>query len=107
MSDPGSAVEMIGWSAAVRCRIGSDQSGRLSADGAAHDMPARPVLFADGSRHNARVYRFEALGEGEVVTGPAIIESSFTSIVLDPGARAQRATGSAIWSSKWGTHHDR
>jgi N-methylhydantoinase A len=92
VSDPGSAVEMIGWSAAVRCRIGSDQPGKLSSEGAAHDMPTRRVLFADGGRHDTPVYRFEALAEGEVVTGPAIIESSFTSIVLDPGARSTRDT---------------
>jgi N-methylhydantoinase A len=36
------------------------------------------------------VYRFEAIPKGAEIVGPAIVESSFTSIVLDPGAIAWR-----------------
>jgi N-methylhydantoinase A len=36
------------------------------------------------------VYRFEAIPPGAEIAGPAIVESSFTSIVLDPGAVARR-----------------
>jgi N-methylhydantoinase A len=38
----------------------------------------------------ASVWDFHALPENRVVAGPAIIESSFTSIVVDAGARAVR-----------------
>ena len=36
------------------------------------------------------VFRFEAIPEGVTIAGPAIVESSFTSIVIDPGASARR-----------------
>ena len=33
--------------------------------------------------------------EGETVTGPALVESAFTTVVLDPGASAvRRGSGS-------------
>jgi N-methylhydantoinase A len=32
----------------------------------------------------------------ETVTGPAIVESSFTTIVVDPGATARRTAGGGL-----------
>ena len=33
---------------------------------------------------------------GEAVTGPAVIESGFTTIVLEPGSRARREPGQLV-----------
>ena len=46
---------------------------------------------------DAKVVRFEAMKCGEAVAGPAIVESSFTTVVVDPGASAaRRDTGSLV-----------
>ena len=45
---------------------------------------------------NAKVLRFEDMNKDENVLGPAIIESSFTSVVIDPGASAQRRSSGSL-----------
>jgi N-methylhydantoinase A len=43
------------------------------------------------------VLHVESMLPSQIVTGPAIIESSFTSVVVDPGAMAERmASGSLL-----------
>jgi N-methylhydantoinase A len=89
VSDPHSAVEAVGWSAEIRCRVASAEPGRLAAVDAGAALKPRRVRFADGW-HEAAVHRFETLADGAVIFGPAMVESGFTSIVLDPGTRAVR-----------------
>ena len=64
--------------------------------GAAATGPrTRPVYFSGVGACEAAVRRFEAIRPGERIVGPAIIESSFTSVVINPGATAERrASGS-------------
>lgn len=90
INDPDSAIETVGWNATARCRIGSSRLGRLrgSTDGAA--MVQRRVYFPVDGWINANVHRFETLTEDDIVAGPAIVESDFTSIVIDPGVSARR-----------------
>jgi N-methylhydantoinase A len=96
VSDPGAEVETIGWNATIRCRIGSPVPGRLEAPASAAAMPARRVYFAATGWVEAKVHRFETLAEIEAVTGPAIVESSFTSVVVEPGAHARRDAGGTL-----------
>ncbi|RAI02190.1 hydantoinase [Acuticoccus sediminis] len=44
--------------------------------------------FFDGAWHDARVYAREHLPADAVIEGPAIVEQSDSTLVLDPGARA-------------------
>ena len=90
VSDPRAAIEMVSWNAEVRCRIGSGEPGRLAADDRPSRLPSRPVCFAGTGWVNAEVHRLETFAEGETIIGPAMVESDFTSIVVDPGAVARR-----------------
>ena len=45
-------------------------------------------IFADGQWHKTRVYRREALPIGAEITGPAVIEQTDATTVIEPGARA-------------------
>jgi len=96
VSDPESPIETIGWNAEVRCPFGRAEPGRLRSPESASRLPARDVHFVGTGWRNVDVYRFEALGEGAVVAGPAIVESSFTSIVIDAGARAVRHSSGSL-----------
>ncbi len=91
VSDPGSAIETVGWIATVRCKIGASKPGRIHADiPAAEAIAKRPVYFPGIGWTDAAIHRFEALAEADAITGPAIVESAFTSVVIDPGVTARR-----------------
>ena len=46
---------------------------------------------------NARVAAFDSMKPGEAMRGPAIIESPFTTVVIDPGARAERTRSGSLF----------
>jgi N-methylhydantoinase A len=56
----------------------------------------RPVYFANDGWLSAAVRRFESMTPGETLIGPAIIESPFTSVVLNPGAVAERRPSGSL-----------
>lgn len=87
VSDPGSPVELLAWSARVSCRLQAGDAAlpRLTQPLAAV-APTRHAFFAGHGWLDAAVHDFAA--PGELVHGPAIVESSFTTIVLPPGASA-------------------
>ncbi|NBU13576.1 MAG: hydantoinase/oxoprolinase family protein, partial [Alphaproteobacteria bacterium] len=90
VSDPGAPIETVTWNAEVRCRISSGKPGRLRPDHRGLALPSRRVRFLGSDFVDAPVYRFEAIKEGAIIDGPAMIESDFTSVVIDPGATARR-----------------
>ena len=90
VADPGAPIETVTWNAEIRCRISSGKAGRLRPDRRSLALPKRPVRFLGSDFFEAPVYRFEAIAEGAVIEGPSIIESDFTSVVIDPGASARR-----------------
>lgn len=97
VNDPNSSIETIGWNATIRCRVGSPRAGRIRSRPSGGDFADRRVYFGPTGWIDARVRRFEALPQDVVVEGPAIVESGFTSVVIDPGAKARRdATGTLI-----------
>jgi N-methylhydantoinase A len=63
---------------------------------------ARRAYFAETGLVDARVRLFEAMGSGEILAGPAIVESPVTTVVIDPGATAERTTSGSLLVSPWG-----
>jgi N-methylhydantoinase A len=43
------------------------------------------VFSADGARQSTPVYNGDLLGAGDVIVGPAVIEETTTTIVIEPG----------------------
>jgi N-methylhydantoinase A len=59
------------------------------ADPAAASPPSRHKrAFFDGNEAQCPVYAWESLGAGQVVTGPAFVETSTTTAVIYPGQQA-------------------
>lgn len=87
VSDDASPIETIGWAAAVHCRIGSQAPGRMRSHNDAAIGKGRRVYFKDHGWMNATV---AGLASDATISGPAILESGFTSIVIDPGAKVRR-----------------
>ena len=97
IDDPGSAIEIVGWHARVRCRLSEGGRATLAAGGSTgNGADRRDVYFPGAGRMAATVRRFEAMAPDETLAGPAIVESSFTTVVLDPGATARRAASGSL-----------
>ena len=96
--DPGSDVEFVGWRATARARLGADGFGRLEAERAleADVSGSRTAYFAGLGAVDTDVELFEAMQPGAVVEGPAVVESAFTTVVVDPGASAVRTEGGTL-----------
>jgi N-methylhydantoinase A len=98
-ADPDSAVEFVGWRATVRCRLRGKGLGRLAREKEYRTKLAssRKAYFSDVGVVDARIELFETLPPEKRLKGPAIIESPFTTVVVDPGAEVvRRRSGSLV-----------
>jgi N-methylhydantoinase A len=96
ISDEASDIEFVTWRAKVSCRIREGGTGRLPvATGASHAAKRR-IYFGETGWAEADVVRFEKMEPDARVAGPAIIESSFTTVVVDPGTQAVRTLGGGL-----------
>lgn len=95
-SDPSSPIEIVGWRAEVHCRFrdtGGIELARTAEN--ARRSSTRRSFFAQKGWCDVPVHSFEALAVDEFMSGPAIVESPFTTVVVDPGvAVARRPSGS-------------
>jgi N-methylhydantoinase A len=104
ISDTESPIEVVAWRARVRCRLREPGAVVVSASAATprHGDGSRRAYFAETGLVDARVRLFEAMGSREVLAGPAIVESPVTTVVIDPGATAERTTSGSLLVSPWG-----
>ena len=90
--DPDSEIELVSWRARARCRLRESTVG--SMERASSDVEfahrVREVYFGERGTLDADVVWFEAMQPNEVVMGPAIVDSPFTTVVVDPGADIRR-----------------
>jgi N-methylhydantoinase A len=94
--DAGSAIEVVAWRARVACRLPRPEQVSVAEGGSTGFREGlRQAYFPGLGLVEVPIHHAERLAHGEVVTGPAIIESSFSTVVIDPGAVAERlASGS-------------
>ena len=86
INDPSSIVEFVGWTASVACKLTGSGGGRLAADGGAEHSGSRQIYFEGAGIVDTPIHAPAQLTPGEEISGPAIIETPFTTIVIDPGA---------------------
>ena len=95
--DPASEVEFVTWRAKVRCRHRESGTGRLrEPDIEQNGASRRRIYFSGVGWMDAPIVRFEAMSPKEPIEGPAIVESSFTTVVIDPWATAARTAGAGL-----------
>jgi N-methylhydantoinase A len=77
-------------------------NARVAVSGVLDDLPQEPLLpaaesaapgtgraiYLDGGWTKASVYAFEGLAPGQIIRGPAIVESAMTTILLRRGDTA-------------------
>ena len=87
VKDPDSSVEFVGWSAAVRCQLREGPTGQLKGDAdTAGRASKRDVFFENVGMVETPVFDLAQIDVGKTIQGPALIESPFTTIVVDPTA---------------------
>ena len=92
--DPQSPIEIIAWRAAVRCAVASHVDLKLAHMPMPSQVPQwRRAFFPRDGWLEVPVLSFGEIKPGDRTNGPAIVESPFTSIVIDPGAAFSRSVG--------------
>ncbi|MFN5826886.1 MAG: hydantoinase/oxoprolinase family protein [Rhodobacterales bacterium] len=90
ISDDESGIEIIAWRAFVRCVLKKAESkADLSATSTGADA-RRPVYLAGMGWVDVPVRKVAEMAVDTPLEGPAIIESAFTTVVIDPGATVRR-----------------
>jgi len=96
--DPGSDVEFVGWRAIARCKLREGKFGKLAREkkNEAKLHPRRKAFFGGKGSVNTRVVLFESMKPGASLKGPAIIESPFTTVVIEPNSTAKRTKSGSL-----------
>ncbi len=103
--DERAVLEVVNLRARVTCPLSGGVADKLTLEPADGALPSRRVFFSGVGAVDAAIWRLESMTPGASVAGPAILESSFTTIVLNPGASAERsASGSLVIVPDVGEH---
>jgi N-methylhydantoinase A len=94
--DERAAVEVVNLRARVNCPLRGGGKDTLTREHGHSSSGMRSVYFSGIGKVNAAILRLEAMAPGAQFAGPAIIESSFTTIVLNPGASAERTASGSL-----------
>jgi len=95
--DEASAVEIIGWAARASCGLTEQTAFKLEPAPHGTALPSsRRVYFSDVGMVDAKLREFETLTTAETLQGPAIVESSFTTVVIDPGATVRKLESGSL-----------
>ena len=95
--DPASDIELIHWHARVRCKLRSGATARPEDDvQRVRRSSVRRVVFPGVGAADATVLKFDSLQVGESRTGPAIVESPFTSVAIEPDVQFKRTAGGSL-----------
>ena len=89
--DDGDEIDIMTWRAVARCSVAAHGAAQLVAEPvAAEPTSRRAMFFPQTGLIDGPVVRLGSMRKCERVSGPAIIESGFTTVVLPPGVVAQR-----------------
>lgn len=83
--DERSSVEIIGWSVRASCRVHERIIGRMKSETEEVERPGtREVWFPVSGAAEADIWPFSKLEIGKKYNGPAMVESQFSTVVVDP-----------------------
>lgn len=91
-SEPQSAIEVVNVESAISGAVERPTRMVIAAGHGAHTAlkGTRPMIFnAEGLPQDTPVYDGALLGAGDVLAGPAVIQEVTTTLVIEPGWRAE------------------
>jgi N-methylhydantoinase A len=94
--DPDSEVEIIHWHARVRCTITQVDAISVASASAPPGGGSRRVVLPGVGAVDAKVVHFDDVSEARM-RGPAVVESPFTSVVIEPDVSFARSASGSLW----------
>ncbi len=94
--DERAVVEIVSLRARVTCPLHGGVGDTVATIGGDGALGRRTAYFEGIGRIDTAIYRLEALRPGSPIVGPAIVESSFTTVVINPGATAERTQSGSL-----------
>lgn len=94
--DERAVIEVVNLRARVNCPLRGSVDDTVTLERGHSSSGMRSVYFSGIGAVNAAILRLEAMAPGAQFAGPAIVESSFTTIVLNPGASAERTPSGSL-----------
>ncbi|MCP4327907.1 MAG: hydantoinase/oxoprolinase family protein [Alphaproteobacteria bacterium] len=92
VADRKSHVEAVTWRAKARAALPRANGATvLEREVEGKDRWSRMAYFSDVGSVDTSVLRLQAMVPGERLDGPAIVESDFTTVVIDPSTSALRS----------------
>ena len=92
IADRVSPVEMLIWKGRAQCILSDPALLNSEVPGIERTESRRDVFFSDIGMCEVTVKPWATLTPGTKLPGPAIVESPFTNVVIDPGTVAERTT---------------
>ena len=91
VADSDAGIEMLNWNARVNCRLHPEHPAHQGhkADARGRAAQRRLVSFGPGPRLDTPILDVASLNAGDRFAGPAIVESGFTTVVIEPLAVAE------------------
>ncbi len=97
IADPASSVEILAWRGRVSCRLHHGQPGQVLGNTVARKtQTSRTAYWPKIGEILTDVWVFDDMSPEIHVTGPAIIESAVTTVVVEPGAMAERKRSGSL-----------
>ncbi len=95
IAEEGSMIEFESWHARVRCSLRAPaRPEALPGDG--RPRGRRQIFLPEQGRMGADVWRLDSLPLSTVLSGPAIVESETTTVVIEPDARFARGPSGTL-----------
>ena len=92
IADRRSPVELLTWRARAICKLPRSSMAPVVESSVESDpLSSRDAYFSDVGVVDTPVRRFELMCPSQRLEGPIIIESSFTTVVVGPGAAVERS----------------
>ena len=96
-ADRAAPVEIVSWQAHVRCQLRERGTGRVSRELAQPlNKSTRRCYFPGHGHVDVPVSVFDLLDAGWRTRGPAIVESSLTTVVVNPGVEVVKAPSGSL-----------
>jgi len=96
VNDPESEIEIVAWHARVRCRLRDDSPLGVTVLSGEPGIGERAAYVPGAGRRRVPVLRFESMPIGERRRGPALVESSFTTVVITTEATFGRTPAGSL-----------
>lgn len=91
VNDPQSSIEIVGWRVRAECRLRERDLTATVEEVGVPSHRSRDAWFPDSGLVTTPVVEFSALLEEEPRSGPLLVESPLTTVVVEPGTTAVRS----------------